>query len=85
MLTSSDKFCAKNELSINAFSSTKKIRVIFFMILNLLKKIKNRFKNTYKFSDGDLKNLFCCFEKVDILVKIWTPGKNFEKLFCGKH
>ena len=47
-------------------------------------KFIKRFKNTFKFLIAILTNLFCCWEKVFILMNIWMSGKGLMKHHCLK-
>ena len=47
-------------------------------------KFIKRFKNTFKFLIAILINLFCCWEKVFILMNIWMSGKGLMKHHCLK-
>ena len=42
-------------------------------------KLKKRFYNTYKFSNHITISLFCCCEKVFIIINIWMIWKNSMK------
>ena len=47
-------------------------------------KFIKRFKNTFKFLIAILINLFCCWEKIFILMNIWMSGKGLMKHHCLK-
>ena len=47
-------------------------------------KFIKRFKNTFKFLIAILINLFCCWEKVFVLMNIWMSGKGLMKHHCLK-
>ena len=47
-------------------------------------KFIKRFKNTFKFLIAILINLFCCWEKVFILMNLWMSGKGLMKHHCLK-
>ena len=47
-------------------------------------KFIKRFKNTFKFLIAILINLFCCWEKVFILMNIWMSGEGLMKHHCLK-